>query len=122
LYWLRRSIAAGQLDMAVHNADIANLFNRLADLLEIEGANVFRVRAYRRAAQTIEDLPTGAAEMIEKGEDLSELPGIGQDLAGKIREIVETGRLKLLEEVDALTPSTLAALIPARRTSDSGFP
>ncbi len=96
--------------MAVHNADIASLFNRLADLLEIESANAFRVRAYRRAAQTIEDLPIGAAEMIEKGEDLSELPGIGHDLAGKIREIVETGRLKLLEEVEARTPSTLAAL------------
>jgi len=96
--------------MAVHNADIASLFNRLADLLEIEGANAFRIRAYRRAAQTIEDLPVGAAEMIAKGEDLAELPGIGEDLAGKIGEIVATGRLNLLEEVEAHTPSTLAAL------------
>jgi DNA polymerase (family 10) len=96
--------------MAVHNADIASLFNRLADLLEIEGANAFRIRAYRRAAQTIEDLPVGAAEMIARGEDLAELPGIGDDLSAKIHEIVATGRLKLLEEVEARTPSTLAAL------------
>ena len=96
--------------MAVHNADIASLFNRLADLLEIEGANAFRIRAHRRAAQTIEDLPVGAAEMIAKGEDLAELPGIGADLSAKVHEIVATGRLKLLEEVEARTPSTLAAL------------
>jgi len=50
--------------VAVHNAEVAELFNRLADLLEIEGANVFRVRAYRRAAQTIEDLPVSVAEMV----------------------------------------------------------
>jgi DNA polymerase (family 10) len=96
--------------MAVHNADIASHFNRLADLLEIEGANAFRVRAYRRAAQTIEDLPVAAAEMIAKGESLAELPGIGEDLAAKIREIVATGRLTLLEDVEARTPSTLAVL------------
>ncbi len=96
--------------MAVHNADIARILNRLADLLEIEDANPFRIRAYRRAAQTIADLPTGAAEMVAHGQDLSELPGIGKDLAGKIREIVETGRLTLLEEVEARTPSSLAVL------------
>jgi len=97
--------------MAIHNADIANLFNRLADLLEIEGANVFRVRAYRRAAQTIEDLPASAAEMIEKGEDLAELPGIGRDLAGKIEEIVRSGHCVALDEVTARTPASLAALV-----------
>jgi DNA polymerase/3'-5' exonuclease PolX len=52
--------------MAVHNADIADTFNRLADLLEIEGANPFRIRAYRNAAQTIEDLPRSAAEMVAR--------------------------------------------------------
>jgi DNA polymerase (family 10) len=84
--------------MAVHNGDISSLFNRLDDLLEIEGANAFRVRAYRRAAQMIEDLPVDAAEMIAKSDDLSKLPSIGEDLAAKIGEIVSTGRLKLLKE------------------------
>jgi len=96
--------------MAVHNADVAAIFNRLADLLEIEEANPFRVRAYRRAAQTIEDLPESLSGMIARGEKLSTLPGIGDDLAGKIREIVESGHLKAMDEVEARTPSTLAAL------------
>lgn len=96
--------------MGVHNADISALFNRTADLLEIEGANPFRIRAYRRAAATIDDLPENIAGMIAEGRPLSDLPGIGEDLAGKICEFVETGRLKALEEIEARTPSTLAAL------------
>ena len=98
------------MNMAVHNADISRIFTRLADLLEIEGANPFRVRAYRTAAQTIEDLPRSAADMIAAGEDLTKLPGIGKDLAGKIQEIAETGDLQALAEVEARTPSTLAVL------------
>ncbi len=87
-------------NVPVHNADISRFFRRLADLLEIEGANPFRIRAYRNAAQTIDDLPKSAAGMIAAGEDL----------AGKIIEIAGTGRLKALEEVEARTPSTLAVL------------
>ncbi|MGO9172633.1 MAG: DNA polymerase/3'-5' exonuclease PolX [Rhodomicrobium sp.] len=97
-------------NVPVHNADISKLFRRLADLLEIEGANPFRIRAYRNAAQTIDDLPRSAADLITAGEDLTELPGIGGDLASKIKEIAGTGRLEALEEVEARTPSTLAAL------------
>lgn len=96
--------------MTVHNADIASIFNRLAGLLEIEEANPFRVRAYRRAASTVEDLPSSVASMIASGADLTELPGIGEDLAGKIEEIVKTGRLKTLQEVETHTPATLVAL------------
>jgi len=98
----------------LHNAEIAAAFDRLADLLEIEGANPFRVRAYRNAARTVEDLPRAAAAMIAAGEDLSKLPGIGKDLAGKIAELVETGHLELLDEVGKRTPKTLAdiAAIP----------
>jgi DNA polymerase (family 10) len=96
--------------MTVHNADIASVFNRLADLLEIDGANPIRVRAYRRAAATIEDLPESAAGIVASGRKLSELPGIGEDLAGKIKEILATGRCKALDEVERHTPSTLAAL------------
>lgn len=96
--------------MGVHNADISALFNRMADLLEIEGANPFRIRAYRRAAATIDDLPENVAGIIAEGRPLSDLPGIGDDLVGKIGEFVEIGRLKALEEIEARTPSTLAAL------------
>ena len=96
--------------MAVHNASIAETLRRVADLLEIEGANPFRVRAYRRAALTVEDLPQSAANMVAEGKTLVGLPGIGKDLAGKITEIIETGRLKTLAEIEARTPTTLAAL------------
>ena len=96
--------------MTIHNSDIAKMFYTLADLLEIEGANPFRIRAYRRAAEVVEDLPKNAADMLRAGADFEELPGIGEDLAGKMREIIETGHLKALEEVEARTPSTLTAL------------
>ena len=49
--------------MAVHNADVAACFNRMAELLEIEGANPFRIRAYRRAGATIEELPASVATL-----------------------------------------------------------
>jgi len=96
--------------MAVHNASIAETLRHVADLLEIEGANPFRIRAYRRAAQTVEDLPQSAAKMVAEGKTLAGLPGIGKDLAGKITEIVNTGRLGALAEIEARTPTTLAAL------------
>ena len=96
--------------MTVHNADIAKAFRRLADLLEIEGGNQFRVRAYRNAAATVEGLPHDAADMIADGEDLSELPGIGEDLAAKIATLVKTGELPLLEEVKARVPEGLAEI------------
>jgi DNA polymerase (family 10) len=96
--------------MTVHNTDIANIFDRMAELLEIEDASPFRVRAYRRAAQTMQDLGEPASALLARGQDLDELPGIGQDLAGKITEICRTGRLKALEELEARTPSTLARL------------
>ena len=96
--------------MAIHNADISALFNRMADLLEIEGANPFRVRAYRRAATTIDDLPENIERYIAEGHKLSKLPGIGDDLAGKIGEIIDKGSFTALEEVEVRTPSSLATL------------
>jgi DNA polymerase (family 10) len=77
--------------MPVHNSDVAELFGQVADLLEIEGANSFRVRAYRDAARTIATLSENVADMVEEGKDLTELAGIGEDLAGKIEEIVREG-------------------------------
>ena len=97
--------------MPVHNTDIARIFDRLADLLEIEGANPFRVRAYRDAARIVGDLPQEVAGLIAAGRDLSELHGIGKDLAGKIGEIVSTGRLAVLEETERRTPESLLELL-----------
>ena len=97
--------------MPVHNAEVAEIFNQVADLLEIEGANPFRVRAYRNAARTIGGLPRSVADMVEEGQDLTELPGIGEDLAGKIEGIVETGSLAQLKEIKRRTPPELADLL-----------
>ena len=96
--------------MPVANAEIAELFERYASLLEIEGANAFRVRAYRNAARTIENLPQSAAGMVDEGADLSELPGIGEDLAGKVQAIVESGSFRELDELEGEVPEGLAAL------------
>lgn len=97
--------------MPVSNADVADIFNEIADALEIEEANPFRVRAYRNAAQTLLDLSRSVAAMIEAGEDLSELPGIGKDLEGKIIEIVETGTLGALKKLEAEVPPELTELL-----------
>jgi DNA polymerase (family 10) len=100
----------GHSSMPVHNTEIAEMFNRLAELLEIQGANPFRIRAYRKAAQTIEGLPHSMASMLAEGADLSLLPGIGKDLAAKIQEIIETGHLSLLDQVSTQLPGQLAEL------------
>lgn len=94
----------------VHNSDVAAIFYRLAELLEIENANPFRIRAYRRAAATLEDLTEPVAALLARGRNLDDLPGVGEDLAGKIREICETGRLAALDEVEARTPADLTRL------------
>ena len=97
--------------MPVRNQEIAAAFQKLADLLEIQGANQFRVRAYRNAALTIESHPKSMADMIAEGEDLQELPGIGRDLAAKIREYVETGRIRKLDELTSEVPEGLSILM-----------
>ncbi len=93
------------------NAQIADLFDELADLLDIEGGNAFRVRAYRYAADLIRGHPKAMSDLIAAGKDLTELPGIGRDLAGKLRTLVETGRLPVLEEVAQRTPRVLSRLM-----------
>jgi len=95
----------------VHNHEIASAFQKLADLLEIQGANQFRVRAYRNAARTIESQPKSVAEMIRDGQDIRELPGIGSELAAKIREYVGTGRIRRLEELKKEVPEELSSLM-----------
>jgi len=95
----------------LYNSDIAAIFNEIADLLDIEGANQFRVRAYRTAARTIETHSRPVTELVEEGDDLTELDGVGEDMAGKIKEIVETGELSQLEEIRARTPPALTKML-----------
>lgn len=97
--------------MPVHNSHIADIFNEVADLLEIQGGNLFRVRAYRKAARTVGELSQSIADMVKNREDLTDLTGVGKDLACKMVEIVETGTLSLLAELGKETPEELSGLM-----------
>jgi DNA polymerase (family 10) len=95
----------------MENLDIARVLETLADLLEIQGANPFRIRAYRNAINTIESLSRPIAAMVEAGEDLTDLPAIGDNVAAHIVELLETGRIGRLDEVTAEIPITLVELV-----------
>lgn len=94
----------------MENIEIAETLVELADLLEIRGDNPFRVRAYRNAARTIRGLTRSLRQMVAEDEDLTELPGVGKDMAAHIRELVEERKLDLLEEVALEVPRELAVL------------
>jgi len=93
--------------MPVQNAEIAAMFDQTADLLEFKGENQFRVRAYRKAARTIEGLPQSIRSLLSAEKDLTELPGIGKDLAGKIADIVKTRHFELLDSLKKKLPGEL---------------
>ena len=94
------------------NVDLARVLGEIADLLEIESGNPFRVRAYRTAARTIEALGEPASAIAARDPAaLAELPGIGKDLAGKIVEILTTGDLALRRELVTKVPATLVTMM-----------
>ena len=93
--------------MPVHNGEIADMFEQLADLLEIREENPFRIRAYRNAARVIRGHARSMSELVKEGADLEELPGIGKDLAEKISVIVRTGKLPMLEQVRGKVPAPM---------------
>jgi DNA polymerase (family 10) len=95
----------------VHNADIAKVFEEIADLLDLQEANPFRVRAYRNAARTVGDLRVDIAQTVAEGKPLPKLPGIGEDLTAKIHEIVETGSTALLDRLHKEMPSGITELL-----------
>lgn len=96
--------------MPVKNTEIANIFDKLADLLELEGENPFRVRAYRNAAVTVENLSQDLGEAVKKGEDLTKLPAIGPDLEQKIYDIVNNKKIELLKRLEEKNPIDLTNL------------
>jgi len=96
----------------MQNPDIARLFDEVADLLEIQDANPFRVRAYRNAARTIRDFPEPIADLVRTGtKDLTDIAGIGDDLAEKIAAIVTTGELPLRKQLASKLPAGLLDLL-----------
>lgn len=95
----------------MENIEIVRVLDEVADLLEIQQANPFRVRAYRNAVRTINAHATPLRKLVEQGADLTELPSIGKGMADNIRELVESGRLAMLEEMAAEIPPGLVELM-----------
>jgi len=94
----------------VRNLEIAKLFNEIADLLEIKDENIFKIRAYRRAAMNLESL-TEEIEAVAARGGLTEIAGIGKDLAAKIEQALETGRIEYLEELRREIPRGVVELM-----------
>ena len=93
------------------NQEIAKIFSKTADLLEIKGENPFKVRAYRNAARIIENSSKDFNKLVKEGFDLTRLPGIGKDLSEYIKEIVTTGKFHKLEELQKEIPSGLVEML-----------
>ena len=94
------------------NREIAAVFEQIADLLEFQGANPFRVRAYRNAARTLHDLSESAADIVADPErSLTDIEGIGKDLAEKVTTLLTTGSLPMLEELRADVPESVMAVL-----------
>ncbi|MCA9246390.1 MAG: DNA polymerase/3'-5' exonuclease PolX [Planctomycetales bacterium] len=96
----------------MQNAQIAAIFDRVADLLEFQGANPFRLRAYRNAARTIGDLSEPVAAILaDESRSLTDVAGIGDDLASKISTLIETGTLPLLDDLLAKIPASVLGML-----------
>jgi DNA polymerase (family 10) len=96
---------------SVNNAQIAQVLEEVADVLEIQNENTFRIRAYRNAARTIEVQTAPLSRLVEEGRPLTDLPGIGKEMANHIREMVETGTLGFRDRLLAEIPRSLIDLV-----------
>jgi DNA polymerase (family 10) len=92
------------------NKEVAEIFRGIAEILEIQDENPFRIRAYLKAAQNIESLNRDIARVAEKDE-LEDIPGIGEDLAEKIKEIIKSGKLKFYERLKKKVPHGITVLM-----------
>jgi DNA polymerase (family 10) len=95
----------------MENKTIADIFTEIADILEIQGENPFRVRSYRNASRTIQDMSRSLESLVNAGEDPEEIPGIGKSMSEKIQEILSTGKCHTLEELRSRVPLGLTELL-----------
>jgi len=93
------------------NSEVAKVFQDIADLLELKGENVFKIRAYQKAARAIEHYPRELKIMIEEREDLHSIPGVGEAIAKKTTELIETGKLGYYENLKAEFPQGITNLL-----------
>lgn len=92
------------------NTDIARVFTDIADLLELKGENVFKVRAYQKAARSIEHLPLEVERLVAE-DRLRDIPGVGEAISKKIAELVATGKLEYYEELKNEFPEGIATFL-----------
>lgn len=100
------------------NQEIAELFSKIADALSLQDKNKFKIRAYRRAARAIKDLPEDI-EKIYKEESLTDIPGVGKGIANKIKEYLETGKMTKYQKVIEEVPESLLSLLNIRELGPS---
>lgn len=93
------------------NTEIARVFQEIADLLELKGENPFKIRAYQKVAKTIEHLPRELESMLQDGEELRHIPGVGEAIATKITDLVENGRLELYDKLRQEFPESISHLL-----------
>ncbi len=87
------------------NAEIAQVFFDIAELLKLKKENIFKIRAYEKAAHAIEELPVDVAQLAAEGR-LREIPGVGEAINKKIMELVTTGKLNFYERLKAEFPES----------------
>jgi DNA polymerase (family X) len=102
---------ARRASKVMKNSEVARVFQDIADLLAFKGENVFKIRAYERAARVIEHYPRELETMIAAGEDLHDIPGVGKAIADKTAELVGTGRLSYYQNLKAELPQGIASLL-----------
>ncbi len=93
------------------NSEVAKVLQDIADLLELKAENIFKIRAYQKAARAIEHYPRELETMIEEGEDLENIPGVGEAIARKTAELVTTGKLAYYENLKAEFPQGITNLL-----------
>ncbi len=94
----------------MNNQQVAEIFSAMADMLDIQGANYHRIMAYRRASETVQAMGKPLEEVWREG-TLTELPGIGDTLASKIDELMQTGDLEAYRELRSQIPEGVVALL-----------
>ncbi|NNU17537.1 hypothetical protein HK107_14495 [Parvularcula sp. ZS-1/3] len=97
--------------MPVTNDDIADRFHVFSELLALTGGDPFAIRAYEQTARFIRTLTVSLEGALMDGEDLTALPTIGDDIACKIAEVVQTGTFHALDQLEQKMPPDTAALL-----------
>ncbi|MFC1931129.1 hypothetical protein ACFLXJ_02875 [Chloroflexota bacterium] len=90
----------------MRNAEIAKVFEDIAELLKLKKDNIFKIRAYQKAARSIAELPVAVAQLVAEGR-LKEIPGVGEAITKKITELVTTGHLGYYERLKAEFPERI---------------